>query len=698
MVIAGSEATTFQSECRDRYRWMAPEKFGIQDEEGGEQLTKTAEVYSYGCIMIMLFSGHRPYHSKQDSNDIILAGLDRKEPFEQFGGLDDDPKLKELAQQCLLRSGERPPLSRIIDLLTRRINVSNAMNLLLLELQPSRPMTAMVGGSISGTLRYNWLHGSDATVVAVKTLDVGDLNDINIDKTCDMIRREVNVRERLKHETILDLYGMTTGFGVLPSFVYPWMAHGSLHDYLKREFSTLSPLQKFDILYQVADGIKYLHKNNIAHGNLTGDNVLLDDAARVRIADFSRSVILGDTGVLKSSKQLPGAARYVSPESVVRDEQTGPPQPTKSQDVYSYGCITILVLSGKVPYWWISEESEVLSEKVKGTEPFLTSVEIDRVHLDLVRRCLSMLIESRPCIEKVLCSVLVQRSGALDLTSLVQRLNEAHQASGGFSNVHMCTLHASMSNAVHVAVKEMRLGVDANMSTIINRLFREIKIWMRLEHENIVPFLGVTEGFGSLPALVSPWFKNGVLTEYLQREHETLSYSQKFALLRDVARGLQYLHSQSTIHGDPTGNNILVDQNGKASLTDFGLSSFLPGPTSEALPLFPTNPTGVMAYLAPEYLVSDDDGNPPLVRSTASDVYAFGGIMLLTLEGRDPYHYIKNQITIMMQRMKGITPKRPSKSVIGDAEWDFIQRCWLKDMDGRPLDSEILTFVERRAG
>jgi hypothetical protein len=34
------------------------------------------------------------------------------------------------------------------------------------------------------------------------------------------------------------------------------------------------------------------------------------------------------------------------------------------------------VLSGKVPYWWISEESEILLEKVKGTEPFLPTVEV----------------------------------------------------------------------------------------------------------------------------------------------------------------------------------------------------------------------------------------------------------------------------------------------------------------------------------
>jgi serine/threonine protein kinase len=122
-------------------------------------------------------------------------------------------------------------------------------------------------------------------------------------------------------------------------------------------------------------------------------------------------------------------------------------------------------------------------------------------------------------------------------------------------------------------------------------LFREIKLWLELEHKNIVPLWGVADGFGSLPALVSPWLENGALTGYLQRKHEVLSYNQKFALVRsishftiismlrsvqlkDIARGLQYhmfdvchrcesrltqigaVHLQSIIHGDLSGVRI----------------------------------------------------------------------------------------------------------------------------------------------
>jgi hypothetical protein len=70
------------------------------------------------------------------------------------------------------------------------------------------------------------------------------------------------------------------------------------------------------------------------------------------------------------------------------------------------------------------------------------------------------------------------------------------------------------------------------LTWVHQRLFREIKLWLKLEHENIVPLWGVTDGFGSLPGLISPWVENGSLTGYLQHKHETLFENEKFALVR----------------------------------------------------------------------------------------------------------------------------------------------------------------------
>ncbi|KAG2356485.1 kinase-like domain-containing protein [Suillus spraguei] len=225
-----------------------------------------------------------------------------------------------------------------------------------------------------------------------------------------------------------------------------------------------------------------------------------------------------------------------------------------------------------------------------------------------------------------------------------------------------------------------------HLTWVRQRLFREIKTWLKLEHQNIVPLWGVTEGFGPLPALLSPWVENGTLTEYLQHKHETLFDNENQLTLT-----LRAVHSQSIVHGDLTGNNVLVHKNGKASLTDFGLSALLPGRMSQAL--LPINPACTAQYMAPEYLIFDAKG------SFAPDFTWKGDLTLLqVLEGKVPYHYILKYESIIYSILKGIRPKRPPGFVIIDGDWHFIQRCWLEDAECRPSTEDILGFVEERAG
>lgn len=715
IILAESDNTTFNSYHGGNVQWMAPEII-TQEESTPSKPTKAGDVYSYGCVMMQVFSGCQPYYPLVNSLHVVRAIVTGREPFRQLVGINEE--FKQFAQLCLSKSMEhRPLVAKIVEFLWSQTDITEAMKTML----PQLPVTVTQisptvltkcdyphdGLNVLGeALKYKWVvHGSNEIEVAVKTLrdDVNSQNDIN--KIFNRIRREMYVREKLRHETILALYGMTEGFGILPSFVYPWMAGGSLHDYVKRE--CLSPSRKLDILLDVTQGIEYLHKQDVVHGSLTGDNVLLDESGRVRIADFSHSLILAEADSRMFSEQLPGDVRYTAPESIPTGGQTGAPKPTKGGDVYSYGCVAILVLSGKVPYWWISEESQILSEKEMGTWPSRPALEIDEVHLNLVQQCLST-EKSRPSIGKVLYLILVQSSGATDLTTLVKRLNKTHQNNGSFGNVHTCKLNLgdtiqqvvfryqshSMSNCVDVAVKEINVTSSADMLKFAKRLFREIKIWLELEHENIVPLWGVAYGFGSLPALISPWLKNGALTKYLEREHAILSYSRRFSLLKDIARGLQYLHSRSIIHGDLSGNNVLVDKDGKASLTDFGLSALLPERRSQAL--VPTNPGGTPNYMAPECLMFDDEDNESPKMYPKSDVYSFGGIMLHVLEGKVPYHYIRNQYVLMNAISNGTKPKRPLAPgpVVEDNDWNFIESCWQKDMKCRPSDEDILKFVE----
>lgn len=63
------------------------------------------------------------------------------------------------------------------------------------------------------------------------------------------------------------------------------------------------------------------------------------------------------------------------------------------------------------------------------------------------------------------------------------------------------------------------------------RVRRELKVWGRLRHDSILPLWGVANNFGHYPAMVCPWADNGTLTGYLERQHDLLSFQDKFCLV-----------------------------------------------------------------------------------------------------------------------------------------------------------------------
>ncbi|KAF9233560.1 kinase-like protein, partial [Melanogaster broomeanus] len=230
------------------------------------------------------------------------------------------------------------------------------------------------------------------------------------------------------------------------------------------------------------------------------------------------------------------------------------------------------------------------------------------------------------------------------------------------------------------------------------RLRREIRVWLNLDHNNILPLFGTTMGFGQFPAMVSPWLESGALTSYLERRNDELTMEHRLALLSDVAAGLQHLHSRSVVHGDLSGSNVLVRGNGRAYITDFGLSTLL---TELEGSTFATScqARGTLRWTAPELLdLQMSEENPPQVVPTPqSDVYSFGRIMLQVLTGKVPYYYYAREAQVVHALSKGDTPKRPQAGqvLVTDHRWAFMQRCWSSIDAGRrrPSDEEIVEFI-----
>ncbi|KAF9237149.1 kinase-like domain-containing protein [Melanogaster broomeanus] len=224
---------------------------------------------------------------------------------------------------------------------------------------------------------------------------------------------------------------------------------------------------------------------------------------------------------------------------------------------------------------------------------------------------------------------------------------------------------------------------------------RELGIWRRLEHDNIVPFLGIVYRFGrhDCASLVSLWMPNGTLQRFLVEQDGKLTNA--VCQLLDIANGLVYLHSFPVIHGDLTCNNVLLDANFNARLADFGYASLI-GETPEALAYLQmsTMRPGTLRWAAPEQISQDTEET--VQPTTKSDIYSFGNIALQA----SPYTphsgsaLIRRDAAVILLLSQGQKPIRPQSRPIDDRYWEFIERCW-ENIQERPPANDIVFALQQ---
>lgn len=277
----------------------------------------------------------------------------------------------------------------------------------------------------------------------------------------------------------------------------------------------------------------------------------------------------------------------------------------------------------------------------------------------------------------------------VDLTSWITRSYGLDPIAGGaFGNVWKCTYNDG-TRCIPVAVKGFRFQVNKKTS---KRLRREMGIWRRLNHPNVMEFMGYAFGFGVSMALVAPWAANGTLTDCLEKSWSNITIADQLNLLDDIVSGLTYLHSypnNPVTHGDLTGSNVLVLGDMTACIADFGLSSMLGdlqiGSTYlAATAMYP----GAVRWTAPELLLSDD-----VQPTTLSDIYSLGSIMLQVLSGKVPWHEIKREVILIREIQQGNTPRCPSHSPLVSELWPFICECWSLSPASRPTAGTALEFI-----
>jgi serine/threonine protein kinase len=174
-----------------------------------------------------------------------------------------------------------------------------------------------------------------------------------------------------------------------------------------------------------------------------------------------------------------------------------------------------------------------------------------------------------------------------------------------------------------VALKILRpeRGEDA---TLHARFKREARLAREIESRHVAPILDVGEDAGTA-YLVLPFYEGGSLAARL-RAKGPLTLEGTAELAAQLGRGLDALHANGVLHRDVKPSNVLLERDGTAALSDFGLAR-----TAQSTRLTEEGQVvGTPHYLAPELIEGRD-------ATRASDVYAFGCVLFECLVGAPPF-------------------------------------------------------------
>jgi len=164
----------------------------------------------------------------------------------------------------------------------------------------------------------------------------------------------------------------------------------------------------------------------------------------------------------------------------------------------------------------------------------------------------------------------------------------------------------------------------AGDETFRRRFYREARIAQTVRHPNVVPVMATGEHDG-LPYMAQRFIDGMSLDEKLTRDGR-LDTHTAVCVCTDVAAGLEALWGAGMVHRDVKPANILLDETGRAYITDFGLAK----DTQGSLLTLPGQALGSMDYMAPEQI----RGEPV---SAATDIYALGCVMYECMVGRPPF-------------------------------------------------------------
>jgi eukaryotic-like serine/threonine-protein kinase len=271
---------------------------------------------------------------------------------------------------------------------------------------------------------------------------------------------------------------------------------------------------------------------------------------------------------------------------------------------------------------------------------------------------------------------------------------DAQIGAGGMSTVYRA-FDTVLERQVAIKLMHRDIAADADQ---LERFRREARAVAQLNHPHVVGVIDAGEapppeeqtGFGEpvpMPYIVFEYVEGETLKERIRRLGR-LPIPEAVAYAIEIARALQAAHDRRIVHRDVKPQNVLIDDEGTAKVTDFGIARSLTeeGLTADGRVL------GTTDYVSPEQALGHDVG-------PQSDLYSLGIVLYEMLTGDVPFHG-ENQVAVAMKHVREDLPdvqmRRPQ---VSSALAAVVDTATAKDLDRRYQDdAELIADLEEVLG
>jgi tetratricopeptide (TPR) repeat protein len=243
---------------------------------------------------------------------------------------------------------------------------------------------------------------------------------------------------------------------------------------------------------------------------------------------------------------------------------------------------------------------------------------------------------------------------------------------------------------IAVALKVIRLDASSSLEEtrqLEARFKRELLLARQVTHPNVVRIHDLGE-LGPTKYLTMAYVEGADLATVMRREGK-MEVSRALSIMKQVAEGLAAAHSVGVVHRDLKPANVMIDAEGRALLTDFGIARSIDAGT---LHTAPGSVVGTLEYMAPEQARGE-------TVDRRTDVYSLGLIFYEMLAGGRPRPAQAGGLAELLSRIEKGPP--PIGSVAPDVPppvQEIVSRCLEKDPGTRYASAnDFLTDLNRLA-